>query len=357
MTAPAPEITAKSWLMVLTLGLVWGGTFLFQNLALRTTPPFWVASARIVFAGLLTYAVWRLRGGRLFTTSETDWPRLAAVALLSSALPFMLLSWGQQHVTSAFTGVSMATVALFVLPMAHVLVPGERMTWRRTLGFVLGFAGVVLLVGPEAFDGSGEALETQGRLACLAAAFCYAISSIMIRRLPPIDAFGLTFAVLGFGALAVVPVALASHGAPAMPEPQALAILALLGTCPHRRRKPAAHSGDPFGRSGLHEPDQLSGAAFRGPVRRRISGRSAARKPDIGDGTDPLRRRAQPIRRAPPAVCKTARFEHGLTPAGANPQRQAPGFVDIRPTPAPLPRPDRPRHSAALRPRIPPSLE
>lgn len=227
-----PEITAKSWTMILILGFVWGGTFLFQNLALRTTPPFWVASARIVFAGLLTFTVWRLRGGRLFSTEMTDWPRLVAIGALSTAIPFMFLSWGQQHVTSAFAGVSMATSALFVLPLAHFLVAGERMTWRRALGFALGFVGVVVLVGPEIITSSGERLETWGRLACLAAAGCYAISSIMIRRLPPIDPFGLTFAVLGFGALLVVPAAILTHGAPPNPGAQGLAILALLGLVP-----------------------------------------------------------------------------------------------------------------------------
>lgn len=227
-----PEITLKSWLMVLVLGVVWGGTFLFQDLALRTTPPFWVAAARIVFAGVLTFAIWRLRGGRLFTTGVTDWPLLIVVSVLSSALPFMFLSWGQLHVTSAFTGVSMATVALFVLPLAHVLVPGERMTWRRSAGFLLGFIGVVLLIGPEAFSSTGEPLEAAGRLACLAAAACYAVSSILIRRLPPIDAFGLTFAVLGFGALVVLPAAILTHGAPANPGGVGLALLALLGLVP-----------------------------------------------------------------------------------------------------------------------------
>ena len=59
--------------------------------------------------------------------------------MLSVAVPFMLLSWAQQFVTSGFTGVSMAAVALIVLPLAHVFVPGERMTLRRTIGFVIGF--------------------------------------------------------------------------------------------------------------------------------------------------------------------------------------------------------------------------
>lgn len=227
-----PDITAKSWAMVFTLGLVWGGTFLFQNLALRTTAPFWVASARIVFAGVLIYAVWRFRGGRMFTSEIRDWPRLIVVSVLSSAAPFMFLSWGQQHVTSAFTGISMATVALFVLPMAHVMVPGERMTLRRVAGFVLGFVGVVLLFGPDALGAHGGGLEMAGRFACLGAAFCYAISSIMIRRLPPIDPFGLTFATLGFGACITLPAALLTHGAPVNPGVQGLAILALLGLVP-----------------------------------------------------------------------------------------------------------------------------
>ncbi len=227
-----PEITAKSWGMVLTLGLVWGGTFLFQNLALRTTEPFWVASARIVFAALLAGLVWWMRGGRMFTSPARDWPRLIVVSLLSSAVPFMFLSWGQQYVSSAFTGISMATVALFVLPMAHVMVPGERMTWRRTLGFALGFLGVVLLIGPEALRSSGGGVETWGRVACLSAAFCYALSSIMIRSLPPIDPFGLTFATLAFGGMLVLPAAMLTHGAPHYPGGQGLAILALLGLVP-----------------------------------------------------------------------------------------------------------------------------
>lgn len=228
----SPEIQTKDWIMILTLGFVWGGTFLFQAMALETTPPFWVATARIGFAALLTGAIWQMRGGKMFLTSERDWPRLIVISVLSTGVPFMFLSWGQQYVASGFAGVSMATVALFVLPLAHVMIPGERMTLRRTIGFVIGFVGVVILIGPEVFRSSGNAMEPCGRLACLAAASCYAISSVMIRRLPAIDPFGLTFATLGFGALLVLPVAVVVHGAPQNPGPQALMILAILGLLP-----------------------------------------------------------------------------------------------------------------------------
>ena len=227
-----PEITARSWAMIATLGLVWGGTFMVQSIALETTPPFWVASARIGFAALLTGVVWRLRGGRMFTTDQTDWPKLVIVALLSSAVPFMCLSWGQQFVPSAFAGVSMATVTLFILPLAHLFIPGERMTWRRVVGFILGFIGVAVLIGPAALASTGDPLEGWGRLACLAAAGCYGVSSIMMRRLPPIDPVGLTFAVVAIGAFFVIPIAAVTHGAPEYPGAKGLAALALLGLVP-----------------------------------------------------------------------------------------------------------------------------
>ena len=155
----APQITAKSWLMIATLGLTWGATFLVIEVALRGITPFWLAAGRIGFAAALMVVVWHLRGKPVFTSEARDWPGLVGVAALSSALPFSLLSWGQQYVTSGFAGVSMAAVALIVLPMAHVLVPGERMTLRKLAGFVIGFSGVVVQIGGQAFESSGSAME------------------------------------------------------------------------------------------------------------------------------------------------------------------------------------------------------
>lgn len=218
--------------MVATLGLVWGGTFMVQKLALEHLPPFWVAAGRISFAAVITTVIWQLRGGKMFTTGQRDWSRLFLVSVLSAAVPFMFLAWAQQHVTSAFTGVSMAAVALIVLPLAHVFVPGERMTPRRTLGFIVGFAGVLLLIGPAAFDSSGSTLETAGQIACVGAASCYAISSIVMRRLPPLDPFGLSAATLIFGSLVVIPIALIQHGLPPIPSAEGIALVALLGLVP-----------------------------------------------------------------------------------------------------------------------------
>ena len=220
--------------MVVVLGVTWGGTFLVIELALRGITPFWLAAARISFGTVLTVAVWLGRNGRLFVRPPTSgqWLNLTFIALLSSAVPFTLLSWGQQYVTSGFAGVSMASVALIVLPLAHFLVPGEALTWRRLAGFLIGFAGVVMLIGAQAFASSGAALEMPGRLACVGAAACYAVSSVQMRRLPPVDPVGLSAVLLAIGAFCVVPVAWAVEGPPPIPDTGTLMWVAFLGLVP-----------------------------------------------------------------------------------------------------------------------------
>lgn len=227
-----PNITTTSWLSILLLGFVWGGTFLVIELALETMTPFWIAAARIGFATLLTLFIWAALGRKLWLSSSRAWGALIIVGVVSSALPFMLLSWGLQYVTSGFAGVSMAAVALLVLPLSHFLVAGERMTPRRALGLLIGFFGVIVLIGGNAFTSTGAELETLGRMACLGAAACYAVSSIVMRRLPPVDPIGLAAVPLIFGAAIVVPMAYLKEGFPSVPDGRTLLILAFLGLVP-----------------------------------------------------------------------------------------------------------------------------
>lgn len=230
----SPQITARSWAMLAALTLVWGATFMVIEIALRGITPFWLAAARIGFASLLLVAVWRGRGWRLFSQpiGASVVATLVVVGAFSSAVPFMLLSWGQKTVTSGFAGISMATVAIMVLPLAHAFLPGERMNPRKVLGFLIGFIGVAVLIGPQALASTGIEGEAAGRVACLAAAGCYAISSVNMQRLPPVDPVGLAALLLVIGSAIVIPVALAVEGPPPLPDGQTIAALALLGLVP-----------------------------------------------------------------------------------------------------------------------------
>ncbi|UWR53628.1 DMT family transporter [Phaeobacter inhibens] len=226
-----PNIAPRYWLMIAILGFVWGGTFLLIKLALEGTTPFWLAASRIGFAALLLSAIWGARGFKLFK-DQTNWPSLTLIGILSTALPFMLISWGQQHVSSGFTGVSMAAIPLMVLPLAHVFIPGEQMSLRRVIGFAIGFGGVAVLLGSKAFESSGAALEGYGRAACLAAAACYSVSSILTRRLPPVDPLGLAAILLLIGSALIIPVAWLAEGSPVIPDTRTLCIAAVLGLIP-----------------------------------------------------------------------------------------------------------------------------
>ena len=230
MADTAPAILPRHWVMVATLGLVWGASFPFIELALTGIGPVWLAASRILLAASLTHAVWRFRGRPLYPTRERAHPiALVSVGLMSTALPFLLISWGQQSVTAGFAGISMAAVALIVLPLAHVFVPGERMTLRRSLGFLIGFAGVVVLIGPEALISPGTATDIAGRLACVGGAACYAVSSVVMRRLPPVDPVGLSAVTLWIGAALITPAAVIAEGLPPLPAAPVLAVIFTLG--------------------------------------------------------------------------------------------------------------------------------
>ncbi|SPH21867.1 hypothetical protein ASD8599_02618 [Ascidiaceihabitans donghaensis] len=229
-----PDITGRSWLFVAILGLTWGGTFLVTEVALKGITPFWLAAGRIGFGAVLMTAIWTFTGAKLFSAPPTTGTltTLGVIGALSSAVPFMLLAWGQQYVTGGFAGVSMAAVALMVLPLAHFLVPGERLTRRKSLGFLIGFAGVVILIGAQAFESTGASLETPGRIACLSAAMCYGFSSILMRRLPAVDTIGLATVLLLIAACITIPVALMVEGPPPLPETDTLLVIAFLGLIP-----------------------------------------------------------------------------------------------------------------------------
>ena len=137
--------TAKHWTALLALGLIWGGTFMVMALALRGYGPFTVATARVVLGALSLGALMLLMRRPL--PARDAWPWLIVIGILNTALPFFLLSWGLTQVPSAFAGITMAALPLFVLPLAHVF-SDERLTRQSVTGVALGFLGALVLIGP-----------------------------------------------------------------------------------------------------------------------------------------------------------------------------------------------------------------
>jgi len=212
------------WYAVFMLGIIWGGTFMVVSLALRGYGPITVACARVTLGAVALVTLAIAMGKKMSRGDLRLWAHLIPIGVLTTALPFTLLSWGQKFVPSAFAGVSMAAVPLFVLPLAHFFA-GETLNTRKVIGFGLGFVGTLILLGAEIAAGDSLILP---RLACIAAALCYACSSVLTRRCPPLDPITLAATALVIGAVPLVAAMLLVEGVPTwQPGVPGIAIIVL----------------------------------------------------------------------------------------------------------------------------------
>ncbi|MBT8474477.1 MAG: DMT family transporter [Alphaproteobacteria bacterium] len=217
------------WLSILALGFLWGSSFMAAKIALADFGPLTLAAARIVLGAVLLLAVVALTG-RSLPRRARAWGFVLAFAVFSNALPFFLLNWAQLTVPSSFAGIMQATVPFFVLPLAIAFVPGETFGWGKLAGLLVGFLGVVILIGPgELVAGPAAVLP---RLACVGAALCYALGGLVTRLAPKMDQIAYSAAALAVAGVLSTPAALWVEGVPEIPGAASLTALAFLAAGP-----------------------------------------------------------------------------------------------------------------------------
>ena len=197
--------SARPWALLVLLAAIWGSSFPFIKIALVSVPPLTIAATRIALGSLCLLAVLRLRGQRLPGRGR-HWLPIAAAAALGSVVPFSLIGYGERHIDSAVAAMLMATVPLFTVLVAHAVTADEKLGARKLAGVAIGFAGVALLIGPEALLRLGDAAFAQALVAC--AALCYALASVVSRQLAGLPRLPVAAAVLGLGAAMIVPFSL-----------------------------------------------------------------------------------------------------------------------------------------------------
>jgi drug/metabolite transporter (DMT)-like permease len=168
----------KARLVFLLLCGIWGSTWLFIKVGLEDLPPFTFAGIRFVIACLILFCLIRLRGISLPSTRR-DWGLLAVTGVLSFCLNYGLVFWGEQYISSGLAAVLQATLPAFGLVFAHLHLPGERMTWTKILGVVLGFSGVVVVFSHQLAIAGGKALA--GSVALVLSAFFAAYSNVLVK--------------------------------------------------------------------------------------------------------------------------------------------------------------------------------
>jgi drug/metabolite transporter (DMT)-like permease len=234
MTKP----TLGNWIALIFLGAIWGGSFMAAKLALGSFGPMTVAFLRLSLASIVLLAV-TLATGRKFpgfstATDRRIWVHIAIMGLVTNAIPFSLLNWGQLYVSSGFAGVTMAFVPLLVLPLSHFILKSNEMTGRKITGFIIGFIGMIILIGPaQLLAGTGASLEPIARIACIMAALCYGLGTINTRLCPPASIMAYSAGGLIIGTFTMLPLVLLIEGVPQWPaDNTALMATVFLGLFP-----------------------------------------------------------------------------------------------------------------------------
>jgi drug/metabolite transporter (DMT)-like permease len=215
------------WLLLALLVAAWGSAFLMISVAVESLPPGSVVAGRLAVAALLLTVLVRVSGRRL-PRRGIDWAFLAGVAVTGNAIPFFLISWGQQFIDSALAGILMAITPLATLVLAHLFVPGERLTPPRVGGFVLGFAGVTVLLVPSLGESRPLSTELLPQIAVLVGAVCYGAASVIARRRPASDALSASAGTAILAAALMLPVAALTE-LPWTGPPSQAALWAVLG--------------------------------------------------------------------------------------------------------------------------------
>jgi drug/metabolite transporter (DMT)-like permease len=171
--------SASDYALLLLLGLTFGSTYLFIAVALQTIAPITVAALRGVLGFVALIGLTAIFGHELPRGWRT-WRSLVVIGFFGGALPFVLMSYGQSHIDSSLASIIITIMPLFTLALAHFLTD-DRASPRKLAGVVIGFMGILLLLGPAALH--GQSSSVLGQLLYVGVALSYAFMGVMIRRL------------------------------------------------------------------------------------------------------------------------------------------------------------------------------
>jgi drug/metabolite transporter (DMT)-like permease len=196
------------WLALLALVAMFGSAFLLTKIAVQEIPPLMVVAGRIVIGAILLLVIAYAQGDRL-STLKPYWPILLALALTGNCIPFFVITWGQQYVDSSLAGILMAMMPLTTVVLAHFFVAGEHITKNKVIGFLLGFAGVVILMQPELTVSTQlDWLHLSAMLMILTGAISYAANSVIAHSLPKISLPLISAGVLLAASIVIIPISL-----------------------------------------------------------------------------------------------------------------------------------------------------
>ena len=197
----------SDWIVLAILAVIWGGAFFFIGVAVKHVPPLTYVCLRLTIAASAMWIYVKASGKNLGLPREV-WGAIILLALLNNALPFTLFGWGQTHIASGLASILNATTPNWGVVVAHLLTDDERMTPRKIAGVLLGFGGVLTMIGPSLLSNIGT--NALAQLACVAASLSYALAAVWARRFRKlgVSPVSVTTGQLTAGAIIMLPLSL-----------------------------------------------------------------------------------------------------------------------------------------------------
>lgn len=175
---------AQTWGLFLLLSFIWGSSYLFIKIGLdEGMTPFTLVAIRAVLGTVFLGLVVRWKGARLPRAAKT-WLFMGLVGVTNIVIPYVLITWGELHISSGMAGVLTAMVPLYTVLLAAVVLRDEPVTPARATGLAIGFGGVIVLAIPSLLDGGGDdgVASLGGMMAVALAALSYSVAVVSTRK-------------------------------------------------------------------------------------------------------------------------------------------------------------------------------
>ena len=229
-----PRPKPLDWLVLAALVVAWGSAFGALKIAVHDISPVWNTVIRLWVASITLAVVCLINGAPLPPLAPRPhpaWGYYAVIGTIGLAAPFFLFAHAAKGIPSAVNAICNGASPIFTTALAFAALRDEPLGPRRVAGVLLGFVGLVVLVGPRLSEGMG--VEALALIAALIGAFCYAVANVVTRKAPTVSSSAGALMMCLMGAIgASVAAVLFEPPMTAWPSPASTAAVVALGIFP-----------------------------------------------------------------------------------------------------------------------------
>jgi drug/metabolite transporter (DMT)-like permease len=182
----------------------WSLAFVMLKITVASIPPATAALSRLAIAALILWLIMRLMGNQLSLKWE-HWRYYLLLGFVANTLPFLLVLHGMQHIESGIGAILMGAMPVGTVILAHFFTDSaEQLTPRKWIGVLIGFAAIILLIGPSALSGLGHHVFAE--LSVVGGALCFAVAAVVTRRAPGLPISTLSAGVMVAAVITALPI-------------------------------------------------------------------------------------------------------------------------------------------------------